>query len=137
MPFRPQLEVRGLKELARKVRGADKSLARELQQTNKSVAKRVADEVRPEVPFFTGAAAQSVRARATAQRASVIAGGAKAPYYPWLEFGGTIQPKGAPITRPKVKGGRSLFPVIARERDHDVDAYVAALNDVLRRTNLT
>lgn len=136
MPIQPHLEVKGLKEFARKLRGIDRELARELQRTNKSVAQKVADEARPQVPVLTGRAQKSVKARASAQRSSVVGGGPNVPYYPWLEFGGRVG-RGKSVSRQKVKAGRYIWPAVARHHDDHLDEYVKALNSLLDRSNLT
>jgi hypothetical protein len=135
MPIQPHIEIRGLKQLARKLRGIDRDLARELQRTNKTIAEKVAAEARSQVPVRTGHAAGSVKARASAQRSSVVGGGPTVPYYPWLEFGGTIRPRGTPIVRPRAPG-RYILAAVRKEREVDVDTYVDALNDILRRADL-
>jgi hypothetical protein len=72
------------------------------------IAKTIVADVRGRVPRVTGAAAGSYRARA----GGIIFGGPDVPYVPWLEFGGAVGGKKATI-RPRVKGGRYLYPTIA------------------------
>jgi len=141
MPIQAGIQVHGLKELASSLRALDRDLARELQQTNKAIAEEVAEVVRAKVPKKTGRAAGTVRARATAQRASLVGGGARAPYYPWLDFGGSVGRGHRPgiansgsVKRQRIKRGRFILPTV--DEHADVEEYVQVLNELLRRHGL-
>lgn len=67
------------------------------------------------VPQRSGDAAASVRASSTARSVFINAGGSKAPYFPWLDFGGTLRPTGRrynTITRARIQRGRYVYPGI-------------------------
>lgn len=137
MPFKPEIEVRGLKELHRRLKDADAGMGREVTKVNKYAANLLADEARPRYPRRSGALQRSVRARATGTAARVAVGGKTAPYAGWIEFGGTIAPRGAPVHRTRVPTGRVLYPTLARQRARIIEGYADALEDVLRRVDLT
>jgi hypothetical protein len=111
-----KVEVRGLAELGRAFRQVDAELPKELKAAFRSIAERVIERARPFIPRVSGAAAASLKPRSTAKGAGIAFGGEKAPYYPWLDFGGKVGRKRS-ISRPVVPGGRYVYPAIAASRD--------------------
>lgn len=119
----PRIRVRGLAEVKAALRETDAQLPKQLRENLLPIARLVASGVAAKVPREKGAAAGSVTARASQASASVAFGGASAPYFPWLDFGGSVgkgHRPGAPwsgsVTRPWVKGGRYVFPTIEQHR---------------------
>lgn len=107
--------VSGLREIRRDLISADKRYGPELRKVLKETAEIVASDARMDIPVLTGKAKKSLKA-GTSGAASVIRGGQKTvPYYGWLDFGGTIQPKGTPITRAVPGRGRYIYPAIKRK----------------------
>lgn len=74
----------------RAIVSVDERFKAELKGEFLSVGQRIADRIRGKVPTRSGAAAASVKARATAGGAAIVRGGTAAPYFPWLDFGGTV-----------------------------------------------
>lgn len=91
---RVELQVEGLREVARALKGLDGDVRRELPRELKKVAVIVADDAQNRVPVDSGAARKSIRARATAQQAAVVGGKKTVPYYGWLDFGSRTPVKG-------------------------------------------
>ncbi len=118
-PIRVQVE--GLRDTLRDLKALDADAAKAMSQTT------VAKQVRMKVPKDTGAAAGSYKARGGAKGASLAFGGAKAPYAPWLDFGGKL-PQGG--NRPRVKGGRYLYPTIESNLEDVADQVAKALEDL-------
>lgn len=85
------------------------------------IARGVAQDASRLVPRRSGAAAASYRPQGPA----VTFGGPQAPYVPWLEFGGKVG-RSKSVSRPYVKRGRYLYPVIARDLA-DIEKRVDAL----------
>lgn len=127
------VQVRGLREVTSALRAVDKELPRQLRQEFLQVARLVASDAASTVPRRTGAAAGSIKPRASQSGAGVAFGGNAAPYYPWLDFGGTTG-KGH---RPGVPGsgsierewkgnprgeGRYVYPAIRRNEDDIIEA---------------
>lgn len=87
-----------------------------VEQALKNVSKDIADDVvnlaRSRVPRVSGRAASTYRTTMGEHGAEVSLGGSRAPYVPWLEFGGVAGRSGA--SRPYVPGGRYLYPAIRR-----------------------
>jgi hypothetical protein len=81
-----------------------------------NAAVQVADDARPLIPRGpTGAARASLGVRTGPGPASVGGGGSRAPYYPWLEFGGAVG-RNESVRRPLVPGGRYIWPAWAKNR---------------------
>jgi hypothetical protein len=84
-------------------------------------AELLVDETRPKIPKVTGAAARSLVARSTRTAARVGVGGPKAPYYPWLDFGGQGRIAGRPAAREFIREGRYVYPTL-REIRPEIEA---------------
>ena len=159
------VEVEGLFELRRALRAFAPGSQKNLQKRFKAIAVEVAGRARGKVPvsgaktqpkrstsgwpfFPSGSAAKSVRARATQTSAIVIAGGPKAPYYPWLEWGGSTgrghEPRrgGGAIPRTWLgaggmsEWGRYIYPTIQDMSGEITDSVKGALADTKRETGL-
>lgn len=109
----------------------DKGLPNELRKGLKGMAEKVAVRARRKVPVLTGRAQRSIRAGASGSSAYVKGGGARVPYYGWLEFGGSIT-KGK-VVRDRVAGGRYLYPA-ADESRVEIEAEASeVVNKVLKQ----
>lgn len=109
------LKVVGLTEFRAGLRGMDRALPKTLRGTLNGVASFFIDKVRPQIPRVTGAAAASLRPQSSQTEARIAVGGSRAPYYPWLDFGG-VAGRGAGAKRTFYRAGRYIFPTLARER---------------------
>lgn len=134
------VKVTGLRELAGAFKAVDANLPKEMRAGFLGIAEHVVSVVQQRMPFRTGRAASSVKPRATAKGASIAAGGTKAPYYPWLDFGGSVgrghvsgQAWSGAIKRDAPKGGRYIYPAIGEERDEIAAAVDAAVEHVSRQ----
>jgi len=124
------IEVRGLREVQSAFRKVDKDLPKELRVEFKAIAEDVATGIRAKVPQLTGHAAASVRPRASQRGAAIAFGGNAAPYFPWLDFGGTTGKGHRPgvaysgSVKRDWKGrpgdGRYVYPTIT-ERSKDIE----------------
>lgn len=123
-----KVEVRGIVELRKALRDIDKDLAKELGAGLAEAARIVADEARAHVPVRTGRAAASIKVRKQQTGAALAVGGAKAGYYPWLDFGGKVGRRHS-VRRPVIPGGRYIYPAL-RRKDAEVKAKV---DEVLER----
>lgn len=83
-------EVRGIRELSGALRKIDSESQKKLKESFKGIAESVASSVRTKVPKRKGRAAASIVARGSTRGASIAFGGQKAPYMPWLDFGGSV-----------------------------------------------
>lgn len=126
------IKVTGLKEFQRAIKEVDRELPKSLRKAFNDVAGVVADDVRRLVPVDSGAARASVRAASTQSAAAIKAGGRKAPYYPWLDFGGKVGVNRS-VRRPFIPGGRYLYPSIKRNRGVMLEALDDALATLFRQ----
>jgi hypothetical protein len=111
-----RIQVEGLRELQGALRRMDTDLPKQLRIGLNEIATLVADNARPLIPRRTGRAAGSLRAGSSQREARVRAGGGRAPYYPWLDFGGRTGP-GRSVRRPFLREGRYVYPTVRKKRD--------------------
>lgn len=110
------LQVEGLRDMSRALRRLDQDAPKALRLALNDVAQLLIDEVVPQIPRRTGKAAASLKVASSRTAARIRVGGNKAPYYPWLDFGGRTGP-GKSVNRRFYKEGRYLFPTLKRERE--------------------
>lgn len=111
-----RISVGGLTALNRGLKAVDDQAPKQLRLALNSAAQMLIDEARPQVPADTGAARRSMVARSTRTTARVAVGGRRAPYFPWLDFGGSGRRPGRPASRPYYPDGRYIYPTLARIR---------------------
>lgn len=129
------IHIEGLVELQKALRKADSDLPKRLRLANKAAAEVVAQEARRRTPVRTGKAQRSIASRAEQRGASVKGGGARVPYFPWLEFGGRVGRNKA-VVRPFIKGGRIIYPALAAKGGEAVDKYATEIDALLRDAGL-
>ncbi len=121
MAARPPVQITGLRELRRALRAVDVELPRQLSRDLKEVAELVAARARSKVPHRTGRTAASIRPVVVRGGAAVRAGGARVPWYAWLDFGGERRHMGphhehkVPHLQPSrehLRRGRYLYPAL-------------------------
>lgn len=124
----PKIGIKGLAEFNRGLRKLDSDAPKQLRIALNSGADLLIDKTRPKIPSKTGAARASLKARSTRTSVRVAVGGRKAPYVPWLDYGGEGRIKGRPAPRPFIKAGRYLYPTLAQIRPQ----VIATLDDSIR-----
>lgn len=123
-----KVHVKGLKEFSKAVGAADKNLKKEIRLAMNEAADLVVS--RTDFISRTGRAAGTLRAASTQKASRVRVGGSKAPYAPWLDFGGRVGRNGS-ISRTYRKEGRYVYPTYRKLRDSG--AFQAAMTDALVR----
>lgn len=133
---------------AQALKAIDKDQAKELRNGLRRIAKQITDEIRPKVPRGkTGRARRSVKPRASEGGAGVAFGGKTAPYYPWLDFGGTVgrgHRRGAPYSGsiertykgPPYGSGRYVYPTIEANLEEIKEAADDVIVTLVRRNGL-
>lgn len=111
----------------------DSQLPKGVRLALNTVADVLIDAVRPKIPRKTGAAAASLKASSSQTQARISAGGRKAPYYPFLDFGGRVGRKKA-TRRQYIPGGRYIYPTLAEKQD-DIQAAMFKAVAMLAETN--
>lgn len=120
------VRVVGLSDFRKGLRNLDRSLPKGVRLALNDAAETLIDATRPKIPRRTGKAAASLRPQSTQTTARIAVGGRKAPYFPWLDFGGRTGRRKATV-RPFYKAGRYVYPTLADERDRIERALLAAL----------
>lgn len=111
-----KVEIDGLAALSRGLKRIDTEAPKQLRLCFNGAAELLVDKTRPKIPSRTGAAARSLKARSTRTSARVAVGGRKAPYFPWLDFGGEGRIAGRPAAREFLKEGRYVYPTLRQIR---------------------
>jgi hypothetical protein len=111
-----RIAVGGLAQLSRGLKAVDAQAPKELRLALNRVAQLLIDTAKPQVPSVSGAARRSMVARSTRTSARIAVGGKKAPYFPWLDFGGQGRVAGRPPARPFLRDGRYVYPTLRRIR---------------------
>lgn len=130
-----KITITGLKEFQASLRKMDADLPKQLRIALNRASEVVIDKARPEVPSKSGAARASMKVRSSQREARIAAGGRKAPYYPWLDFGGHVGQHGK-TSRPFYKEGRYIYPALRKNRDQITQIMVTALSDLARDAGL-
>lgn len=130
-----KISIDNLGKIQRALRQIDKEAPKGLRTALNSGADLLIDETRPLIPRRTGAAAASLQARSTRTSARVQVGGRKAPYYPWLDFGGKTGINRS-VDRKFFTEGRYLYPTLGRIRAKINKVLGDALTAVARNAGL-
>jgi hypothetical protein len=104
-------ELHGLTEVKNALKAIDRDAPKQLREGFLPIMEKVAGRISGKVPHLTGAAAASIKPRASQKGAGIAFGGSKAEYYPWLDFGGSVG-RGGSIHRPFSREGRYVYPTI-------------------------
>jgi len=120
------IQIVGLAEFRRNLRQMDSGAARALRLAGNEAANIVVDSAKPTVPRRSGKAAASIKARSSQLATRVSAGSARAPYFPWLDYGGKVG-KDNSASRPWEPDGRYIYPAYRREKRRVEETLRAAL----------
>lgn len=124
-----KIEVTGLREFQRALKDMDAALPKQIRIALNQASELVIDYAQPRFPRVSGKAAGSLKARSTQREARVALGGRKAPYAPWLVYGGEGKRKGRPSARPFIRAGRDFGPYAAL--DHRREQITQIMSDAL------
>lgn len=130
-----EIRINGLKEFRAKLRAVDKTAPKQLRVAGNAAAGIVVDAAKPAVPVLKGRAKASIRSASTQSAARVRGGGNRAPYLPWLEFGGRVGRNNS-VKRRHVKEGRYIWPGYIRRRGEVLNELEAALRRAASQAGL-
>lgn len=131
-----QIKIVGLKEMNRELKAMSPEAGKQMKAALDDAAKIVVNVAQRDVPTVTGRARASIVVKSTVRESRVRVGGPKAPYYPWLDFGGRTGRKRA-AHRPYIKGGRYLYPAYERHRDDILAVLTKRITAVATAVGLT
>lgn len=129
------IKIDGLAEFSRNLKTLDRNLPKALRVAFNQCADIVVNQARPAVPSKSGRASGSVRAKSTQTASRVSGGGNRAPYYPWLDFGGRVG-RNHSIKRPFLKDGRYIYAAFFANRTKYKDAMEDALVQVAAQAGI-
>ncbi|MFI1195516.1 HK97 gp10 family phage protein [Micromonospora sp. NPDC020750] len=133
--MRQTIAVGGLKEFGKGLRKLDADLPKALRLAMNGAVGLVIDYAAPRIPKRTGRAASTLKAKSTRTQARIGMGGRKAPYMPWLDFGGKVGPNRS-VSRPFLKDGRYVYRGLAERRDQITEVMERGIRDVARQAGL-
>lgn len=111
------IRIEGIREFQKALREIDRDLPKQMRVIFNEATGVVIDWAVPRIPKRSGRAAGSVKARSSQRDARVAIGGRRAPYMPWLDFGGEGKRPGRPSARPFRRKGRYLYAGLDATRD--------------------
>jgi hypothetical protein len=130
------IHIEGLREFQAALKQMDGETQKQLRVALNKAADVVTASAAPKVPRRSGRAAATVRAQSSQREARVTAGGRRAPYYPWLDFGGRTGRKKS-VRRPFIQRGRYIYAAYVREYPQVMKALNDALVDLAQNAGLT
>lgn len=130
-----KISVTGLAEFNRGLRQLDSEAPKALRVALNEAADTLIQATTPLIPRRSGAAAGSLKAKSTRTSARVSVGGRQAPYYPWLDFGGSTGPRKS-VVRPFYKKGRYLYVTLEKVRPQIEEVLRRKITDVARNAGL-
>lgn len=125
------VKIEGLAEFRANLKAMDAALPRGLRVAFNQAADIVVADARPGIPTRSGKAKASVKARSTQAYVRIVGGGARVPYYPWLDFGGRIG-RNKSVRRPFYPEGRYIYKAFYRNRPRFVEILESSLVEVAR-----
>lgn len=130
MPAIDPIKVTGLREFSRDLKKVNGDLPKALRVALNGAAEIVVDEASGNVPRVTSKAANSIKARSTRTAVRITGGGARAPWYPWLDFGGRVG-RNRSVHRVFYSEGRYLYAAYHERGPEFADILERALLDIV------
>lgn len=129
------IKIDGLAQFVRDLKKIDADLPKALRVALNEAADVVIGYARPRIPRRSGRAQASIKARSTRSAVRVVGGSTRAPYYPWLDFGGRVGRSKA-VSRPFLKEGRYLYAGYFAKQAEFEEVLTRALIDVARQAGV-
>lgn len=134
-PLIEPVRIEGLRDMVRALRQVNADLPKALRIAANAAADIVVTEAQRTVPTRTGRAKASIKAKSTRTAARVTSGGRRAPYMPWLDYGGKVG-KNNSASRPFIADGRYVYPAFRSKRDEFEKVLRAELAAVVSQAGL-
>jgi hypothetical protein len=131
-----KIEVAGLRDFQRQLKAMDAGLPKQLRLALNEASKVVIDYAGARMPSRSGRAKASLKARSTQRTARVALGGSRAPWAPWLDFGGEGRVRGRPAHRDFIKAGRYVYPALDIKRTEITEIMSEALTQLAKDAGL-
>jgi hypothetical protein len=130
-----RIEITGLREFQRALKEMDAGLPKLIRVALNEASGLVISYARPRIPKKSGKAAGSLKVRSSQRQARIAAGGTRAPWYPWLDYGGAVGIGGS-VKREFRKEGRYIYPGLRENQDEITAAMEKALTELARTAGL-
>lgn len=111
------IRIQGLNELRKQAKQIGDGAEKELRPALNEAAQIVVNVAQRRVPVRTGTARKSIGVASTGNKMRIKAGGTKAPYFPWLDYGGKTG-RNRSVSRPFERHGRYLYPAFWSQYDN-------------------
>lgn len=125
-----KITITGLREFQAALKAMDTNLPKQLRLALNQASQIVIDYAQQRFPHRTGRAAGSLKARSSQRLVRVALGGKRAPYAPWLDFGGQGRRRGRPAPRPFIREGRYVYAGLRLKRDEIITVMGEALTEL-------
>lgn len=129
------IKVEGLNQVVRALKKFDADIPKALRVAFNNAADIVVSTAQPRVPTRSGRARASIKSRSIRTAVRVQEGGPKAPYMPWLDFGGRTGKKKS-VVRPFMKEGRYVWWAFAQRKDDVMEAALKGITDAAESAGL-
>ena len=129
------IAIDGLSQFVRNLKALDRETPKALRVAFNAAADVVVQDARGGIPTKSGRAKGSVKAKSTQTASRITGGGNRAPYYPWLDFGGRVG-RNRSIKRPFLKEGRYIYRAYFANRAKYVELLEDALVDAAHRVGI-
>lgn len=129
------IAIDGLSQFVRNLKALDRETPKALRVAFNAAVDVVVQDARSGIPTKSGRAKGSVKAKSTQTASRITGGGDRAPYYPWLDFGGRVG-RNRSIKRPFLKEGRYIYRAYFANRAKYVELLEDALVDAAHRVGI-
>jgi hypothetical protein len=119
-----RIDIVGLREVQRSLREVDAGLPKQIRLIFNEATGLIVDYSKAHIEVKSGRAKASIKARSSQRTAAVAIGGGRAPYTPWLDFGGEGRRRGRPSARPFIREGRYVYKGLRLHHD-DITAIMS------------
>lgn len=130
------IKIEGLREFQKALRQVDADLPKLLRVTFNEAMGLVIGYAQDHMPHRSGRAINSLKPRSAQRTARIAMGGTRAPYAPWLDFGGEGRRRGRPPARPFIKQGRYVYKGLAVKHDDITAVMSKGMTDIARAAGL-
>lgn len=135
MPTFEPIRVEGLAAIRRGLQQIGSDAPKALRVAANEAADIVVQAARRDVPRRSGKAAASIRAASTQTKTRVKSGGRRAPYMPWLDYGGKVG-RNDTAARRFIADGRYVYPAYHANKDRFEEVLLKAIRKVAEDAGL-
>lgn len=136
MTDRAKIKIEGLREFQKSLRQMGADLPKQIRTVFNAAAGIIVDYAQAHIEVKSGRARASVKARSSQRLAQVAIGGSRAPYVPWLDFGGEGRVRGRPGKREFIKEGRYVYRGLRLHGDDITDLMAQGVVDLATSAGL-